>query len=84
MSVIYDNLINSAHKGTIHTCCLLLDLTKAFDTVDHKTLIKKMKHIFGIGDISLELFENYVSNRIQYSRVNNSQLLTPKLTCGVP
>ena len=42
-----------------------------------------MKHIFGIRDISLELFENRVSNRVQSTRVDNSRLLTPKLTCGV-
>ena len=40
MSVMYDNLSKSADKG-LYSCCLLLDLIKAFDTMDHKILIKK-------------------------------------------
>ena len=43
-----------------------------------------MKQSFGIRGISLNFFENYSSNCIQYTRVNNSRSTTSKLTCGVP
>ena len=55
MSLMNDNLLKSADKG-LYSCCLLLDFTKAFDTVDHKILIKKMKQSFGIRCILLKLF----------------------------
>ena len=83
MSVMYDNLLKSADKG-LYSCCLLLDLTEAFDSADHKIFIKKTKQSFGIYGISLELFENYLSCHIQYTCVNNSPSATSKFTCGVP
>jgi hypothetical protein len=61
---------------------LFIDLSKAFDTVDHKLLIKKMYH-YGVRGISLDWFTDYLANRTQYVSLNsvNSKLLP--VTCGV-
>ena len=45
-----------------------LDLTKAFDTVDHAKLLNNMHHTFGIRDIASQLLESYLSDRKQYTK----------------
>ena len=60
---------------------LLLDLQKAFDTVNHKILCDKLE-IMGVGCI--EWFHSYLSNRKQYVSVNNVYSKYGLVTCGVP
>ena len=54
-----------------YTCCVFLDLTKAFNTVNHAILLHKMEHNFGIRRLPLQLFKSYLSNRYQYTKFNN-------------
>lgn len=51
-----------------------LDLTKAFDTVDHDTLLSKLVDI-GIKIIAFKLIKSYLSLCFQYVKLNNT--LTP-------
>ena len=46
------------------TINIFLDLSKAFDTLDHNILLNKL-HTYGICDIALELMESYLNNRKQ-------------------
>jgi len=64
-----------------YTGAVLLDLQKAFDTVDHTILIKKMEKI-GLG--SLKWFRSYLSNRKQIVEINGKQSDSKTVTCGVP
>ena len=60
---------------------LLLDLQKAFDTVDHDILCKKVETI---GVLSVSWFRSYLCDRKQFVQIN-SVLSDPGLvTCGVP
>ena len=43
---------------------IFLDLSKAFDTLDHNTLLYKLNH-YGIEWVPLKLYESYLSNRAQ-------------------
>ena len=63
---------------------MLIDLAKAFDTVDHKILLRKME-IYGIGGTTLKWFENYLTNRKQYIQISNIKKTDLKdVVCGVP
>lgn len=47
---------------------IMLDLQKAFDTVYHEILCKKLK---GIGIRNIDWFKSYLSNRKQYAQLEN-------------
>ena len=67
--------INKAIKNKEHVLGIFIDLSKAFDTIDHKTLLVKLRS-YGVRDIANSLIENYLSNRKQYVSVlgKNSDL----------
>ncbi len=48
---------------------LFLDLKKAFDSVDHKILLHKLK-LAGLTEASVSWFRSYLNNRYQVTRVN--------------
>ncbi len=60
-----------------------LDLSKAFDTLNHDILLHKLEH-YGVRDSSLDLFNNYLTNRKQYVEYDdvNSDIL--HISTGVP
>ena len=53
-----------------YTCGIFIDLCKAFDTVDHNILLSKMHH-YGIRGVVYNLFKSYLTNRVQYTSINN-------------
>ncbi|XP_016664379.1 uncharacterized protein LOC107885285, partial [Acyrthosiphon pisum] len=62
---IYDNLDLKKHVVGI-----FLDLKKAFDSVDHNLLLKKLEYC-GIRGVPLKLLESFISNRYQKVKIND-------------
>jgi len=60
-----------------------LDLSAAFDTVDHLILLRRLQTSYGLGGIVLAWLTSYLSNRTQYVHCSESTL-TPLLVFGVP
>ena len=65
------------------SCCIFLDLSKAFDTVNHKLLLKKL-HMYGIRGNMHDLLASYLTNRKQFTECNNIRSRTNTVVCGVP
>ena len=59
---IYDKFINNIDQN-LYTCCLFLDLSKAFDTVDYEVLLYILYRNFGVRDKPLGLLTSYLKNR---------------------
>ena len=79
---LVDKVTNAVEKNET-TIGIFLDLSKAFDTIDHSILLHKLEH-YGFRGIVLEWFENYLSNRTQYVAFNNCTSEPGNITCGVP
>ena len=63
---------------------MLLDLSAAFDTVDHEILLYRLASRFGISDVALSWFGSYLSNRSQFVNVRGAQSEAYSLPYGVP
>ena len=62
---------------------IFLDLKKAFDTVDHRILIKKLG-AYGIRGISGEWLTSFLTSRKQFCSVNGQKSEARLVTCGIP
>ena len=64
-------------------CRVFIDLQKAFDTVNHSILLRKMEH-YGIRGTALNWFKSYSSERQQYVSVNRNTSDQLEIPSGVP
>ena len=62
---------------------VLMDLSKAFDTINHNLLIAKL-HAYGFGIESLEIIHDYLSDRWQRTKINTSFSSWSGILCGMP
>lgn len=79
---VTDDILRSTDTGNL-TALVLLDYTKAFDTINYNLLLAILNYI-GVGPNAINLFSNYLHGRQQIVKIGNqfSQPLT--ITCGVP
>jgi len=65
-----ESLIESVDKGE-HSLGIFMDLSKAFDSVEHSIMIDKLKSL-GIKNTSLKWFKSYLANRFQYVEIHHT------------
>lgn len=79
---LHNDIVSSLDQGRC-TVLVSLDLSAAFDTVDHNILINRLECI-GIQHIALQWFKSYVRNRTYQVAINDTHSTSHDLTCGVP
>ena len=79
---LVDKITKSQDKGDI-VITLLIDLKKAFDTIDHRILLRKL-YSYGIRGSMLKWMESYLTDRSQYVVFDGKVSETRSIECGVP
>ena len=82
LSYLTDKVLKGFDSGLL-TGMILIDLQKAFDTIDHKILLNKMTFL-GFSPDTIKWFESYLSDRSFQVSLENSFSNPAKITCGVP
>ena len=77
-----DEILKKMNEGYL-TGVVYIDLKKAFDTVDHVTLLQKLKSI-GIKGKDLAWFHSYINARLQKTAIGETLSNSRKVTVGVP
>ena len=77
-----ENIRKNLGEGNIG-CGIFADLQKAFDTVEHDTLLWRLEH-YDICSLANEWFKSYLSNRKQYVSVNSYDSNLADMKFGVP
>lgn len=77
-----DRIIKRMDKGGT-PAGIFLDLSKAFDTLDHNILLQKL-HVYGISGQSNLLLRNYLCNRKQFVQIGSTESSTLGIQTGVP
>ena len=80
--VLVDKIMSALEQGDT-VLGVFLDFSKAFDTVDHGILCKKLS-MYGINSTALKWFASYLSQHRQYVYYNHRSSSFSYITCGVP
>ncbi len=80
---VTNDLILLSDHGCI-SLLVLLDLSAAFDTIDHNILLNRLEHFLGISGSALAWFKSYLSDRHQFVAVNEEVSYRSQVQYGVP
>ena len=79
---IYEKLLYNLDKN-VNSCAIFLDLAKAFDSVDHSILLRKLSR-YGIDGAFFNFFKSYLENRSQFVKLDNVKSSILSIKYGVP
>ena len=77
------NFVTRSFNEKKHVIAIFCDLQKAFDTVDHEILLKKLKKI-GVSGTELKWFQNFLTERKQFVQIDDASSSLLKIIIGVP
>jgi len=80
---VYNDLLRAADSGLVYALCLL-DLTAAFDTVDHDLLLLRLERQFGLRGVPLLWFASYLRCRSYRVWHGGCTSRTFWIVCSVP
>uniref|UniRef100_A0A672RP97 Reverse transcriptase domain-containing protein n=1 Tax=Sinocyclocheilus grahami TaxID=75366 RepID=A0A672RP97_SINGR len=82
IKIINDIRLNS-ESGKI-SVLVLLDLSAAFDTVDHNILLERLENLVGLSGMVIKWFRSYLEGRGYYVSIGEHKSKWTSMTCGVP
>jgi hypothetical protein len=65
------------------SAAVFIDLSEAFDTLDHQILFSKLEH-YGVRGVALQWIKSYLSNSKQFVQIKDTCSEFYEITCGVP
>jgi hypothetical protein len=80
---VQTDILTALDRGSV-AVLLMLDLSAAFDTIDHPILLTRLKNTFGITGHALQWFDSYLSNRYQCFTMGEAVSEDEILKFGVP
>ena len=80
---VMDGLLSSTDERLV-SLVALLDLSAAFDTIDHSVLLRRLELTFGVREVVLQWFTSYLSDRYQSVSVGDTLSRPSPLLYGVP
>ena len=80
---VVNDLVCDIDKGNV-SFLTMLDLSAAFDTIDHDILFNRLASIFGINDSALNWLKSYLMNRNQKVKINEHHSSEIPISFGVP
>jgi hypothetical protein len=80
--LLVDKIVSCLDKGE-NLVGVALDFRKAFDTVDHLILLKKLE-AYGVRGNAYDWFASYLARRTQYVEINHTRSSALEIKCGVP
>jgi len=76
--------VYTAADGKQVTVLISLDMSAAFDTVDHEVLLQRLQSEFGVPDTPLSWLRSYLKSRTQFVKLGQHQSPAVGLDVGVP
>ena len=80
---VNNDLLIASDNGLV-SVLVLLDLSAAFDTIDHNILLQRLEHQIGIKGTALSWFRSYLSDCSQFVHVNDESSINTTVSHGVP
>ena len=80
---VQNDILETLDKGSV-TVLIMLDLSAAFDTIDHRTLLERFEHLFGVTGQALEWISSYLCDRYQVVTIEGELSEPVLLQHGVP
>ena len=80
---VHSDILSAVDNGCV-VLLVLLDLTAAFDTIDHGILLSRLRHRFGVTGATLDWLRSYLADRKQLVRIVSDNLSPTSVPFGVP
>ena len=83
LAKVTNDLLIASDQGFV-SVLVLLDLSAAFDTIDHQILLQRLEQLISMKVTALNWFKSYFSDRLQFVQINDESSVHTKVNHGVP
>ena len=79
---VHSDILSAVDNGCV-VVLVLLDITAAFDTIDHAIMLSRLRHRFGVTGTTLDWLRSYLVNRKQLVRIGSDNSSPTSVPFGV-